>query len=265
MSALDIITAGLAKMLPDFNKSDGTIESKIIDVVATFADTEAIERKNSINIIFDALANQKVTTKEYYRRKAVLFQTGSLLKYHPINQGGYYDPVKPENQIIKQAYVAGEYPLYTLLVNALDTNGHLRKLTFIELAAFRGYFSAFQPLGMDLNISSLDAARMYVPDLKIYVQTGTNASDAADAINANLLAHEQTFRTYNTVSLTEVEDVIQQFSGVIAVNLGGQVYAEETQLDGTVVTTLPIDGIFTLINGAYTFATPITVDNIKVL
>ena len=265
MSALDVITAGLAKLIPDFVKSDGTIESKIIDVVATYADSQNIELTNSMNDVMQALANQKVTTKEYYRRKAVAFQMGSVLLYDPINQGGYYDPVDPEKQIIVQAYIAGQIPTWTLLVNALDNAGHLRKLTLVELASFKSYFAAFQPLGLEININSLEAAKIYVTNLIIYVRAGTNAGDAVDAIKENLLKHEQTFRTNNVVTLTEIEDLIQQFSGVAAVSLAGEVYAMEQQLDGTTVRTDPKDGIFPLTNGAFTFATDITVDNIKVL
>lgn len=265
MGALDIITSGLARLLPTFNKSDGTIESKIIDVVATYADSEKIERDNTINVIRDALANQKVTTAEYYRRKAVAFQMGDILQYDPVNQGGYYDPINVENQIIKQAYVAGAYPLYTLLVNAVGSDGHLRKLTSVELASFITYFAAFQPLGLDLNINSFEPAKIYAPNLVIYVRGGTNAGDAVDAIKANLLAHESTFRTFNVVSLTEIEDVIQGYSGVAAVSLGADIYAEETQLNNSVVTTRPSNGIFNLVNGAFTFATDITVNNIKVI
>lgn len=265
MNAIEVIQAGLQKLIPDFIKSDATIESKIIDVVASYADTRNLELTNSINDVMQALASQKVTTKEYYRRKAVAFQMGSVLLYDPLNQGGYYDPVDPEKQIIVQAHIAGQTPVWTLLVNALDQSGHLRKLTLVELASFKSYFAAFQPLGLEININSLEAAKIYVSNLIIYVRAGTNAGDAVDAIKANLLLHEQTFRMNNVVTLTEIEDVIQQFSGVSAVSLGGDVYATEQQLDGSTVTTLPVDGIFPLTNGAFTFATDITVDNIKVL
>lgn len=265
MSALDTIVSGLAKLIPDFQKSDGTIESKIIDVVATYADSQKIEIEDSLDEVYAALANQKVTTKNYYRRKAVEFQMGSVLLYDPINQGGYYDPVDLEKQIIVQSYVAGTQSPWTLLVNALDNDGHLRKLTLVELASFKSYFQAFQPLGLKININSLDAAKIYVTNLKIYVQAGTNASDAVDAINEAFLQHEATFRENNLVTLSEIEDVIQSVTGVTAVSLGGDVYAEEVQLDGTTITTRPVDGVFNLVNGAFTFATEITVDNIQVL
>lgn len=265
MSALDIITNALSSLLPELRVSNGTIENKIVDVVATYADSEKAERDSSIDEIFNALANQKVTTKEYYRRKAVEFQQGDLLKYDPINQGAYYDPINPENQIIKQAYITGTHPAFTLLVNALGTDGHLRKLSLAELASFRTYFRAFQPLGMDININSLDAAKVYAPNLIIYVQAGSNASDVATACNDNFLAHEQEFRQYNAVTLTEIEDVIQKAPGVIAVDLGSGIYAEEVQLDGTKITTYPVEGILNLVNGAFTFATEITVDIIQVL
>lgn len=264
MSALDTITAAFLELIPSFNKSSATIESKIIDVVATYADTEAIERNNTVNVINNALATQKNTTKGYYRRVASQFQLGDTLVFDPVNQGAYYDPVNAENQIIKQAYITGSYPLYTLLVNTVDSNGHLRKLTSEELASFITYFDAFQPLGLQLNINSLDPAMIYAPNLLVYVRGGTDAGDAVEKINANLIAYESILRENNTVSLTELGNVIEQYEGVTAVSLGNP-YAVETQLDSSVITTYPVDGVFSLVNGAYTFATPVTVDMIKVL
>lgn len=264
MSALNTIMDALQNLIPSFAKSTGSVEAKIIDVVGTYADSEAIERTNTLNVIMNALANQRITTKDYYRRKAVAFQSGDILEYDPINFGGYYTTVNPENQIIKQAYVIGEYPNYTMLVNAVGTDGHLRKLTSAELASFKTYFQAFQPLGLEININSLSVAMITDPDMIVYVRAGTDAQAAVDAITANLLAYESSFRPSNTVSLSEIEDVIQQYSGVRAVGWGNPV-ASEQQLDGTIRTTYPVQGIFNLVNGAFTFATPITTDMIKVL
>ena len=115
MGAVTTITNALKAVLPTFGTTDADIESKIIDVVGTLADSEAMERNNTLNVINEALANQKITTVEYYRRKAVAFQYGDSLVYDPINQGGYYATLDTEKQIIKQAYVVGAYPNWTLL------------------------------------------------------------------------------------------------------------------------------------------------------
>lgn len=264
MGALDIITAGLRVLLPQFERSDGTIEAKIIDVVASYADSEKVERNNTLEIIREALANQKITTKTYYRRKSCEFQVGDILTYDPINQGGYYEVINEENLIIKQSYITGSYPNWTNLVNAIGTDGHLRPLTADELGAFTTYFDAFQPLGLQIEIQSLDVARISDPSIIIWVRPGTDAGDAAEQISANLLAYEQVFRTTNAVSLSEIEDVIQQYPGVRAVGWSAPV-ATETQLDGSSRTSIPENGVFNLVNGAFIFDTPITVDIIKTL
>lgn len=257
MDALNVI-------LPGFIKSNAQIEAKIIDATEAFAASEAIERQRTLDLINSALANQKITTVEYYRRKAVTFQKGDILIYDPINQGGYYDPVDPESQIIKQAYITGTYPNFTLLVNAVDSNGHLRKLDANELASFKTYFEAFQPIGMEINITSLSVAQVTDPGLSIYVRPGTDAGAAASAIQANLTAHESVLRTSNAVTLTEIEDVIQQYSQVLAVGFGN-IQATEQALDGSTRTVTPVNGVFDLTNGAFTLATPITTSMIKVL
>lgn len=257
MDALNVI-------LPGFIKSNAQIEAKIIDATEAFAASEAIERQRTLDLINSALANQKITTVEYYRRKAVAFQKGDILIYDSINQGGYYDPVDPESQIIKQAYITGTYPNFTLLVNAVDSNGHLRKLDADELASFKTYFEAFQPIGMEINITSLSVAQVTDPGLSIYVRSGTDAGAAASAIQANLTAHESVLRTSNAVTLTEIEDVIQQYSQVVAVGFGN-IQATEQALDGSTRTVTPVNGVFDLTNGAFTFATPITTSMIKVL
>lgn len=264
MSALNTITEALKNVLPSFNKTNGSIEAKIIDVVGTFADTEIIERKNSIDVINKALANQKITTVEYYRRKAVAFQYGDPLIYDPINQGGYYEPVDPTKCIIKQANIVGAYPQFTLLVNALDESGHLRKLTDRELSSFNTYFSAFIPMGLVLNITSMEVAKITDPNVIIYVRTGSDAEAVAKRINATFKERETVLRSSNTVSLTEIEDTIQQQPEVQAVGFDN-IVAKEAGLDGVEKEVRPVKGIFSLTNGAFTFATEIMASNIKVL
>lgn len=261
---MGVIMDALNVLVPNFIKSNAQIEAKIIDATEAFAASEAIERQRTLDQINSALASQKVTTVEYYRRKAVAFQKGDILVYDPINQGGYYDPVDPESQIIKQAYIVGSYPNYTLLVNAIDDQGHLRKLDADELASFKTYFEAFQPLGMNININSLSVAQITDPGLSIYVRSGTDAGAAVSAIQANLTAHESVLRTSNAVTLTEIVDVIQQYPQVTAVGFGS-IKATEQALDGSTRTVTPVNGVFDLTNGAFTFATPITTAMIKVL
>jgi hypothetical protein len=71
-------------------------------------------------------------------------------------------------------------------------------------------------------------------------------------------------RTNNKVSLSEIEDVIQQFPDVLAVGFSNPV-ATEVSLDGSITTVYPNKGIFSLTNGAFTFATTLTTANIKTL
>ena len=264
MGAVTIIKQALQRVLPALNTSNGSIESKIIDVVGAYADSEAVERRNTLNEINNALANQKVTTVEYYRRKAIEFQLGGILVYDPINQGGYYESVSTTQQIVKQAYIVGGFPNYSLLVNKIGNDGHLTTLSSGELASFKTYFDAFQPLGLHLNIASLDVAKIYDPDIVIYVRAGSNATEVADQINANLIAHEQVLRKTNTVSLSEIEDVIQQQPDVLAVGFSDP-KAVEVNLAGEEQEVKPIKGLFSLTNGAFIFGTTITPSMIKVL
>ncbi len=258
--------AALQELLPSFAKSNGSIEAKIIDVVGTFADTEKIERENTLAAINAALASQKITTVEYYRRKAVAFQLGDNLVYDPVNQGGYYEVINEENQIVKQAYIVGEYPsLFTLLVNKIGTDGHLTTLTSDELASFKTYFQAFQPLGLNLNIASLQVANITDSGIKIYVRSGSDASTVASEINANLKANESVLRSTNTVSMSEISDVIQKQSDVLAIGFSSSLMATEQQLDGSTKQIFPSEGLFKLTNGAFTFGTEITVNMIKTL
>lgn len=257
--------AALQELLPSFAKSNGSIEAKIIDVVGTFADTEKIERENTLAAINAALASQKITTVEYYRRKAVAFQLGDNLVYDPVNQGGYYEVVNEENQIVKQAYIVGGYPLFTLLVNKIGPDGHLTTLTSDELASFKTYFQAFQPLGLNLNIASLQVANITDPGIKVYVRSGSDASTVASEINANLKANESVLRPTNTVSMSEISDAIQKQSDVLAIGFSPSLMATEQQLDGSTKQIFPSEGLFKLTNGAFTFGTEITVNMIKTL
>lgn len=264
MSAVDTIQKALKLLIPSLDYTNASIEKKIIDVVGSYADTEAIERQNTLATIQTALAQQKVTGIEYYRRRAVAYQEGDELLIDPVSQAGYYATVDEEAQIIKQAYIVGSYPQYTLLVNVIGDDGHLAALSESQLASFKTYFTAYQPIGLDLNILSLPVAQITDPGIVIYVSKGTDAAEAVATIQQNLTAHEQVLRKNNVVSLTEIEDVIQQFSQVQAVGFSN-IVATETDLSGEQVTVRPMNGIFNLTNGAFTFATQLTTSNIKVL
>lgn len=264
MSARTQILDALRQLLPSFAMSDGSIEAKIVDVVGTYADSEAIERNNSVAVIQRALATQRITTRDYYRRKAVEFQFGDMTVDDPVNYLAYYENVDLEKRIIKQAYIIGEFPSFSLLVNAVDGSGNLRALTAEELAAFRSYFEAFQPLGLELNINSLPVAVVSDPGIIVYIRAGSDANDAAQQINANLLAYQSEFRQNNTVSLSEIENVIQRYEGVLAVGWSSP-HATEVQLDGTTRDTVPVQGVFNIVNGAFRFGTTITVDMIRVI
>ena len=263
MGAATQIRAALAQLIPSLD-SNGSIESKIIDVVGTYADTEALERENTLNVINQALASQKITTIEYYRRKAVEFQYGDTLSYDPINQGGYYENVDATKQIIKQAYIVDNYPSFTILVNKIGSDGHLSTLTTAELASFNTYFQAFQPLGLRINPASIPVAQITDPGIVIYVKAGSDASQVAASINAAFKNAESVLRTTNVVSLTEITDLIQQTPEVTAVALNKPI-ATETTITGVSQVLSPIQGLFRLTAGAYTFATTITPEMIKVL
>ncbi len=264
MGAATTILNALRNVLPTFAKSDASIEAKIIDAVGAYADAEAIERSNTLDVIRTALASQKVTTVEYYRRKAVAFQLGDTLVYDPINQGGYYSDVDPEKQIIKQAYIVEAYPNYVLLVNKLGNDGRLTTLTADELASFDSYFDAFQPLGLRISVSSLQVAKIYDPNMVVYVRAGSDSTEVAAAINANLRDYEAILRNTNLVTLSEIEDVIQRDSNVLAIGWNNP-YATDFNLDGSSSNVYPSKGLFKLTSGAFTFATDITSSMIKVL
>lgn len=265
MGAVTTILNALRTVLPELSMSDGTIEKKIVDVVGTYADSEAIERANTLNVINQALASQKVTTVEYYRRKAVAFQNGDALSYDPVNQGGYYENIDPTKQIVKQAYITGSWPMFTLLVNKVGNDGHLTTLSESELASFKTYFSAFQPLGLNMNIASLPVAVISDPNLTIYVRKGSDASSIADAINSAFRENEVVLRKNNVVSLSEISDIIQRSSGAIEAVSFGNITASETQLDASTVVISPEKGLFRLTNGAFIFGTDVTAQMIKTL
>ncbi len=260
--ATDIMNA-LARLVPDFVRSDGQIEAKMIDVVGSYADAEALERQNTLDVINRALAERHPSQANYYRRKAIEFQMGDTVVYDPINGRAYYDPVIESHRVIRQAYVAGAYPNYTLMVNGVDSAGHLRPLTDDELGAFRTYFAEFQPF-TPLNIASMQVAMLSAPNLVIYVRRGTDASEAVNQITRNLTAYESEWRPTNQVTVTEVVDVIKRYAPVVAVGAANLV-AEEIGLDGVMRTIYPTNGVFTLTNGAFTFVTPITTGMIKTL
>ena len=61
MSAVDTIQKALKLLIPSLDYTNASIEKKIIDVVGSYADTEAIERQNTLATIQTALVQQKVT------------------------------------------------------------------------------------------------------------------------------------------------------------------------------------------------------------
>ena len=65
MGAVSVIMDALTRVMPELRVSNASIESKIIDVVGSYADSEAVERDNTLKTIQKALASQKVTTVEY--------------------------------------------------------------------------------------------------------------------------------------------------------------------------------------------------------
>lgn len=264
MGAVSVITDALAYLLPQLQVSNASIESKIVDVVGSYADSEAVERENTLKTIQKALASQKVTTIEYYRRKAVEFQLGDNLVYDPINQGGYYAAIDEEKRIIKQAFIAGSFPNYTLLVNKVESGGHLTTLTSNELDAFRTYFSAFQPIGLRIGIGSLSPAVINDSTLVVYVRDGVDAAKVANDINSAFTSAESVLRNTNIVTLTELSDLIQSVDGVVAASFG-KVYAREVGIDGVERTVYPVQGLFQLTAGAYIFGTRVTTDMIRKL
>lgn len=265
MGAVKTIMDALKVAIPDFARSNGSIEAKIIDVVGSYADAEAIERQATLDIIANALANQRITGKDYYRRRAVAWQPDDELLFDGITFLPYYENPDTSKQPVKQAYMTGVFPYYTLLINLIDGDTkRMRKATNQELRSFSTYFEAFQPIGMHINIYSTDPAQITDNGLIIYIKPGVSATAAVAAINANILAYESEFRQNNTVSLSEMENVIQRYAGVNAVSWG-EPRVRQQQLDGSITLDPPVDGIFDLVNGAYSFRTEVILDMIKTL
>lgn len=265
MAAIDTILTALQSALPSFAQSAGSIEAKIIDVVGTYADTEAIERQNTLNVINDALANQRITRKEYYRRRSVEFQQGDTLSYDSVNQGAFYETLDESKQIVKQSYIVGSFPTFTNLVNAIDdVTGNLRVLDASELASFTSYFEAFQPIGMDINIQSIEAAKIRDDAMKIYVRAGSDLQAALGNIKSNLSNYQTTLRDVNTVTLSEIENVISLDENVVAVGWADP-YAFETLLSGATKETRPVLGVFELVSGVFTFDTVLQLSNLETI
>lgn len=263
MGAANVIWQALNAVLPAL-KSNASIEAKIVDAVGSVADVAALERQNTLDTINEALANQRITTIEYYRRKAIAFQKDSTLIYDTVNQGAYYEVIDTEKQIIKQAYIIDVWPNYLLAVNAVDAQGHLRVLTSDELASFTSYMSEFQPLGLTLTCTSLKPAVVTDAGIIVYIQSGADAVKVASDINAAFIAAESVLRSSNKLSLTEISDTIQTVAGVKAVAFS-DIKATEQLIDGSTTTVRPVNGLFDLTTSAYTFGTTITEANLKIL
>lgn len=265
MSAIDTIRKALRTALPNFATSGGSIEQKIIEVVGTYADSEAIERQNTLDVINKALATQKNTSIDYYRRKAVAYQENDTLVFDPVNQGACYETIDPNKQIIKQAYIAGEFPLYVLRVTTSKDNGEYGKLTPEQLVSFTSYFEYFQPLGLRLPIQSEKMARIKDEKLTVYILNGYSAGNVALQINQAFRSAENILRTTNTLSVTELSDIIQSVKGVKAVSFSSNLRAIDTDLSMVENIVKPSKGIFYLTDGAFTFDTEVTVSHIQTL
>jgi len=261
MDAITTIGKALQDLIPDFIRSDASLEAKIIDVVGSYADAEAVERENTLTVIGRSIARQKTTSVEYYRLIAANFQMGDTLVHDPVNQGGMYAEENEERRIIKQANIVGAFPYYTLLVNAIGHDRHLRVLGTHELAAFRTYFAAFQPLGLNINITSLPPTLITDDGLKIYTQRGADALDVITQVQEFFIENEAALQRGNVISLTAIAEVIKRHPAVLAVGFGDPV-ATETRLDGSTVATRPSAGLFNVLSGAYTFATTLTTNNV---
>jgi phage-related protein len=117
---------------------------------------------------------------------------------------------------------------------------------------------------MDINVQSLEAAKISDDGIQIYVRAGADLQAVLDGVKANLLAHEVTLRPFNTVTLSEIEDVIQLHESVHAVGWDNP-KALETLLNGSTQTTYPNLGVFELVSGVFTFDTDLQIDNIQTL
>lgn len=265
MSAIDKIRNALRTALPSLALSAGSIEQKIVEVVGTYADSEALERENTVAVINAALANQKVTSIEYYRRKAVEYQPDDEILFDSVNQGAYYANPDPTRQLVKQACIVGEFPRYALRVNKIGNDGHLTSLTQNELDGFTSYFSHFQPLGLPISVQSLPVARISDPNLIVYIRAGYDASSIATQINEAFKNLESVLRSTNTVSISELTDTIQSVTGVKAVAFSSALSAIDTNISGVEGTVQPVHGLFNLTTNAFTFTTEVVAEMIKVL
>jgi hypothetical protein len=278
MGAVDKIKEALRTALPSLAVSSGSIEQKIIDVVGTYADSEAIERENTLTTIRTALANQKTTSIEYYRRKAVEFQVDTPIDeatmLDPINFGFRYTSIDPAKQIIKQACIVGDFPNYVMRVNKFDeATQRLAALTDDEKEGFDNYFAYFQPLGLNMDVQSYDPAIITDPNLVVYIAGGYDGTVVAQEINQAFIDKQKELRRTNKVTISELVDTIQSVAGVRAVGFSNSLSATDTNLQGSQTTIIPEAGIFNLFTNAFVFGksydgenvAPITADMIKVL
>ena len=270
MGAVDKIKEALHTALPTLAISNGSIEQKIIDVVGTYADSEAIERENTLTTIRTALADQKITGIEYYRRKAVEFQVDTPIDeatmLDPVNFGFRYTEVDPAKQIVKQACVVGDFPNYVMRVNKFDeATQRLAALTNDEKEGFDNYFAYFQPLGLNMDVQSYDPAIITDPNLVVYIAGGYDGTVVAQEINQAFIDKQKVLRKTNKVTLSELVDTIQSINGVRAVGFSSALAATDTNLQGNPVTIVPEAGIFNLFTNAFVFGTTVTADMIEVL
>lgn len=270
MGAVDKIRNALRTALPSLAVSNGSIEQKIIDVVGTYADSEAIERENTLTTIRTALAEQKTTSIEYYRRKAVEFQVDTPIDeatmLDPINFGFRYTEVDPAKQIVKQACIVGDFPNYVMRVNKFDeATQRLAALTNDEKEGFDNYFAYFQPLGLNMDVQSYDPAIITDPNLIVYIAGGYDGTVVAQEINQAFIDKQKELRRTNKVTISELVDTIQSIAGVRAVGFSNSLSATDVNLQGSPVTIAPEAGIFNLFTNAFVFGTEVTANMIKVL
>lgn len=266
MSAIDKIRNALRTALPSLALSAGSIEQKIVEVVGTYADSEALERENTVAVINSALANQKVTSIEYYRRKAVEYQPDDEILFDSVNQGAYYANPDPTRQLVKQACIVGEFPNYVMRVNKFDeATQHLAPLTQDELDGFDSYFAEFQPLGLNIDIQTKQPAIITDPNLTVYVRAGYDAPAIATNINDAFISKEKELRTTNKVTVSELTDIIQSITGVQAVGFSSSLSASDVDLQGQPIRISPVKGVFNLYTNAFTFGTMIDASMVEVL
>jgi hypothetical protein len=270
MGAVDKIKEALRTALPTLAISNGSIEQKIIDVVGTYADSEAIERENTLTTIRTALADQKITGIEYYRRKAVEFQVDTPIDeatmLDPVNFGFRYTEIDPAKQIVKQACIVGEFPNYVMRVNKFDeATQRLVALNGEEKDSFDNYFAYFQPLGLNMDVQSYDPAIITDPNLVVYIVGGYDGTVVAQEINQAFIDKQKELRKTNKVTISELVDTIQGVAGVRAVGFSRSLSASDYNLQGTLTTIVPEAGIFNLFTNAFVFGTTITASMIKVL